>query len=196
MNSQDQLHFKGQKPTHNLLVRSGSKSHELHFRSHENLYFSFMSITACLQCQPWPHVCNMHDNWYTAPLINVLWWFNLISGIRDVFWRSTQNCLQNRSAKRCLSGEKCWCPIKGSAWIWFANNDGMMEGSGNGENVTLVAIIGTTILVPCHRGPTDVEDDRPPHPKMARAVSASGLNASILTFHTVKCWLYACELTN
>ena len=47
-----------------------------------------------------------------------------------------------------------------------------------------------------HRGPTDVEDDRPPHPKMARAVSASGLYASIVTFHTVKCWLYACDLTN
>ena len=34
-----------------------------------------------------------------------------------------------------------------------------------------------------HRGPTDVEDDRPPHPKMARAVSASRLYASIVTFH-------------
>ena len=47
-----------------------------------------------------------------------------------------------------------------------------------------------------HRGPTDVEDDRPPHPMMARAVSASGLYGLIVTFHAVKCWLYACELTN
>ena len=39
----------------------------------------------------------------------------------------------------------------------------------------------------CHRGPTDVEDDRPPHPKMARAVSASGICGSIVTFHAVKC---------
>ena len=46
-----------------------------------------------------------------------------------------------------------------------------------------------------HRGPTDVEDDRPPHPKMARAVPASGLYASIVTFHALKCWLIACELT-
>ena len=45
------------------------------------------------------------------------------------------------------------------------------------------------------RGPTDVEDDRPPHPKMARAVSASGLYASIVTFHALKCWLFACKLT-
>ena len=49
---------------------------------------------------------------------------------------------------------------------------------------------------PGHRGPTDVEDDRPPHPKMARAVSASGLYGSIVTFHAVKYLLYACELTN
>ena len=47
-----------------------------------------------------------------------------------------------------------------------------------------------------HCGPTDVEDDRPPHPMMARAVSASGLYGSIVTFHAVKCWIYAWELTN
>ena len=46
-----------------------------------------------------------------------------------------------------------------------------------------------------HHGPTDVEDDRPPHPKMARAVSVSGLYGSIVNFHAVKCWLFACELT-
>ena len=47
-----------------------------------------------------------------------------------------------------------------------------------------------------HRGPTDVEDDRPPHPKMARVVSASGLYGSIVAFHAVKFWVYACKLTN
>ena len=46
-----------------------------------------------------------------------------------------------------------------------------------------------------HHGPTDVEYDRPPHPKMARAVSASGLYASIVNLHALKCWLFACELT-
>ena len=46
-----------------------------------------------------------------------------------------------------------------------------------------------------HRGPTDVEDDRPPCPKMARGVSASELCASIVTFHALRCWLFACELT-
>ena len=50
-------------------------------------------------------------------------------------------------------------------------------------------------VLPSHRGPTDVEDDRPPHPKMARAVSASGLYDSIVTVHAVKCWLFAREPT-
>ena len=53
--------------------------------------------------------------------------------------------------------------------------------------------IVTVLLL--HRGPTDVEDDRPPHPKMARAISASGLCVSIVTFHALKCWLFACKLT-
>ena len=46
-----------------------------------------------------------------------------------------------------------------------------------------------------HRGPTDVEDDRPPHPKMARAVSASRLYASIVSFHAVK-MLIVCMRTD
>ena len=57
-------------------------------------------------------------------------------------------------------------------------------------NVLAPCLRGTfNVRSPCHRhrGPTDVEDDRPPHPKMARAVSASGLHGSIVTFHAVKC---------
>ena len=51
------------------------------------------------------------------------------------------------------------------------------------------------MITQSHRGPTDVEYDRPPHPKMARAVSASGLYASIVNLHALKCWLFVCELT-
>ena len=64
------------------------------------------------------------------------------------------------------------------------------------EEISVIQENVIELVLSIHRGPTDMEDDRPLHPKMARAVSASGLYASIVTFHAVKCWLCACDLTN